>query len=213
MATLAHCIYCFEVLSAALERQKFPSLEHVGTLWDEYQHALITTDAEDDAQMTDADDLDDSSSSSSSEESDDADIIVNTGDPVRNDRRPETHLAPPTPVRRTLPSPSSASSSSTPSLQSKSSGSSSTATQASSRTSLNEVDGTYAGAVRSSGAARESPMFVTWNITSRTSGSKNLRGCIGTFEKQPLEDGLRTYALTSYVCPFSPLSLFSPYIL
>lgn len=39
------------------------------------------------------------------------------------------------------------------------------------------------------------PLFVTWNTISR-SGHKSLRGCIGTFEAQELEDGLRSYALT-----------------
>lgn len=40
------------------------------------------------------------------------------------------------------------------------------------------------------------PMFVTWNLVSR-SGHKSLRGCIGTFEALPLEQGLEQYALTS----------------
>jgi AMMECR1 domain-containing protein len=39
---------------------------------------------------------------------------------------------------------------------------------------------------------------VTWNTVSR-SGNKSLRGCIGTFEAQELDEGLRNYALTSYV--------------
>ncbi|GAB7357019.1 hypothetical protein MBLNU459_g7846t1 [Dothideomycetes sp. NU459] len=40
------------------------------------------------------------------------------------------------------------------------------------------------------------PLFVTWNTTSR-GGHASLRGCIGTFQAQPLEEGLRSYALTS----------------
>ncbi|KAK9322939.1 AMMECR1 domain-containing protein [Lipomyces orientalis] len=39
------------------------------------------------------------------------------------------------------------------------------------------------------------PLFVTWNILVR--GQPRLRGCIGTFESQPLERGLRTYAQTA----------------
>ncbi|KAI5842499.1 AMMECR1 domain-containing protein [Morchella snyderi] len=52
------------------------------------------------------------------------------------------------------------------------------------------------------------PLFVTWNKISR-SGSKNLRGCIGTFEAQPLEYGLKSYALTAALddTRFSPISL------
>ena len=46
------------------------------------------------------------------------------------------------------------------------------------------------------------PLFVTWNTLSR-SGSKSLRGCIGTFEAKDLAAGLKSYALTSYVDPFS----------
>ncbi|KAL8403311.1 hypothetical protein RB594_008533 [Gaeumannomyces avenae] len=42
----------------------------------------------------------------------------------------------------------------------------------------------------------ESPLFVTWNTTSARH-SPSLRGCIGTFEAQPLEEGLSAYALTS----------------
>lgn len=42
------------------------------------------------------------------------------------------------------------------------------------------------------------PLFVTWSKISR-SGVRNLRGCIGTFDAQPLETGLRSYALTAFV--------------
>ncbi|KAF2758123.1 hypothetical protein EJ05DRAFT_476383 [Pseudovirgaria hyperparasitica] len=54
----------------------------------------------------------------------------------------------------------------------------------------------------------EFPLFVTWNTISR-SGHKNLRGCIGTFEAQALDDGLRSYALTSAFedTRFNPISL------
>ncbi|KAK9347957.1 AMMECR1 domain-containing protein [Lipomyces starkeyi] len=41
------------------------------------------------------------------------------------------------------------------------------------------------------------PLFVTWNVVVR--GQPRLRGCIGTFEPQPLERGLRTYARTASV--------------
>lgn len=50
-------------------------------------------------------------------------------------------------------------------------------------------------------------MFITWNIHTRH-GTKNLRGCIGTFEAQPLDSGLRSYALTSAFedTRFAPIS-------
>lgn len=53
----------------------------------------------------------------------------------------------------------------------------------------------------------EYPLFVTWNIASAR-GGYNLRGCIGTFEHQPLEEGLRDYAITSAIhdTRFNPIS-------
>ncbi|TLD23995.1 hypothetical protein PspLS_06468 [Pyricularia sp. CBS 133598] len=45
-------------------------------------------------------------------------------------------------------------------------------------------------------APKESPLFVTLNTIHPRRGSQ-LRGCIGTFEPQPLEEGLASYALTS----------------
>ncbi|KAI1259667.1 AMMECR1 domain-containing protein [Xylariaceae sp. FL1019] len=44
----------------------------------------------------------------------------------------------------------------------------------------------------------ESPLFVTWNTVSSVPGQDSaLRGCIGTFEAQELDEGLSSYALTS----------------
>ncbi|OLL21870.1 hypothetical protein NEOLI_000473 [Neolecta irregularis DAH-3] len=40
------------------------------------------------------------------------------------------------------------------------------------------------------------PLFVTWSTLSK-SGSKRLRGCIGTFEPLPVEAGLKTYAVAA----------------
>lgn len=57
-------------------------------------------------------------------------------------------------------------------------------------------------------AITESPLFVTWNTVSSRSGNTNLRGCIGTFEAQELEDGLSSYAITSAIhdTRFNPIS-------
>ncbi|KAI0776044.1 AMMECR1 domain-containing protein [Trametes elegans] len=42
------------------------------------------------------------------------------------------------------------------------------------------------------------PLFVTWNTKSSRPGRPHkLRGCIGTFEPQPLQEGLAEYALIS----------------
>ncbi|GAA5939343.1 uncharacterized protein JCM15063_004492 [Sporobolomyces koalae] len=43
----------------------------------------------------------------------------------------------------------------------------------------------------------EFPLFVTWNIKSRSDGEYDLRGCIGNFEALPLRAGLRDYAAIS----------------
>ncbi|KAI2631336.1 AMMECR1 domain-containing protein [Hypomontagnella submonticulosa] len=45
----------------------------------------------------------------------------------------------------------------------------------------------------------ESPLFVTWNTVSPRSGNTSLRGCIGTFEAQELDEGLSSYAITSAI--------------
>ncbi|KAJ4292952.1 hypothetical protein N0V88_005615 [Collariella sp. IMI 366227] len=52
----------------------------------------------------------------------------------------------------------------------------------------------------------ESPLFVTWNTVSR--GGHSLRGCIGTFEAQDLDEGLSSYALISALqdTRFRPIS-------
>jgi AMME syndrome candidate gene 1 protein len=57
------------------------------------------------------------------------------------------------------------------------------------------------------GPITESPLFVTWNTVTR-SGLSNLRGCIGTFEAQDLDEGLSSYAITSAVhdMRFDPIS-------
>lgn len=38
------------------------------------------------------------------------------------------------------------------------------------------------------------PLFVTWNVID-SHGKRSLRGCIGTFEDQPMDVGLSEYAL------------------
>lgn len=98
-------------------------------------------------------------------------------------------------------SPSTASSSSVPSATSSTpslkDGASSATSKSSSRSSFFSLPrrlGRPRKATRSE--AEDYPLFVTWN-TVRRDGSKNLRGCIGTFEAQELDDGLRSYALTS----------------
>lgn len=83
-----------------------------------------------------------------------------------------------------------------------------TATPASSTSSIRSRSSLFSFARRRRDRSDDFPLFVTWNTVSR-SGYKNLRGCIGTFEPQELEYGLRSYALTRYT--FQPISIRNVY--
>ncbi|KAK1757246.1 AMMECR1-like protein [Echria macrotheca] len=163
MATIEHCLYCFESLAAHLEKRKPLSLADVQKSWAEYVNSL------------------------SAEEDD------NAGE--TSPRSKGTKRLPA--LRRLAASPastSSSSASSTLSLQQTGSGADTPATSISSISSP-------------SPPVTESPLFVTWNTLSTRHGS-SLRGCIGTFEPQELEDGLESYALTSALhdTRFNPIS-------
>jgi AMME syndrome candidate gene 1 protein len=93
-------------------------------------------------------------------------------------------------ITRLLDSGTSSGSSS--SIASASSSTPSLNTTTTSKTSLFSV----ASRLGKSTDKEEYPLFVTYDIRSR-SNRKELRGCIGTFEPHPLDEGLRTYALTS----------------
>ena len=183
MASTAHCLYCFEALTASLEKRQSLDLKQVEELWDQYNGHLSgkeTGSEEEDTEMTEDEDLDADREDEGVEE-DEEDT-----EPVRRVLRPREIS------RLQAPSPASASSSSSPS--SSSSNSSRTAfsdgSKASSRSSL------FSFIRRPSKRRDEYPLFVTWNtISSR--GRKSLRGCIGTFEAQELSACLRSYALTS----------------
>jgi hypothetical protein len=172
MATPAHCAYCFECLSGSLEKRKPLSLHEVEELWEQYDSACIDDGEEVDTEST----------------------SPPTAEPYK-----------PAAISRLLNTPGGSSSSSsnvpsasssTPSLSTASS--SSAVSNSSSRTSLFSLPkGLSRGGKKVGGAEVEAyPLFVTWNTVSK-SGRVSLRGCIGTFEAQELDDGLRDYALTS----------------
>lgn len=177
MATQAHCAYCFEILSSSLEKRSPLTLRQVEQLWKQYTADPNETD-EDHAGVTESTDVTDSTS-------------------------PDASSAPhrPAAVSRLLaPSPSTASSSS---VQSTTSSTPSAVSEASSSTGKSSSGSSVLSSLgkRLRGAEKErdedgSPLFVTWNTIQR-SGEKRLRGCIGTFQAQELDDGLRSYALTS----------------
>ena len=180
MATQAHCAYCFESLSSSLEKRAPLSLHQIEALWKKYND---DPSSETPALDAEAEPLD--------LEMDDAPTATVPESPYR-----------PAAISRLLaPTPSTASSSSVQSTsstpQSGISEASSTTSKSSSRSSFFSL-GKRLKKEQEKGKteAEESPLFVTWN-TLHKNAEKRLRGCIGTFEAQELDDGLRSYALTS----------------
>ncbi|KAG9192373.1 hypothetical protein G6011_11107 [Alternaria panax] len=178
MATQAHCAYCFESLVASLEKRPSLTLAQVEHLWAKYNSEPTTTS-----------ELEDET------EAEQAEQAALGSAPADGSYKPAA-------ISRILASPpSSASSSSLQSASSTPNGPNSEApssltSQSSSSTNLvDEEEG------------EEHPLFVTWNTVTR-SGDKRLRGCIGTFDAQPLTTGLSDYALTAAFddTRFSPIT-------
>ena len=179
MATTAHCAYCFECLSANFEKRKPLSLSVVEQLWAKY----TSTDEAESIAPEDAVDND----------SDHKD----TNPPVASPYRPAA-------VNRLLaPSPSTSSSSSVPSACSSTPSLNTNASSVTTQSSKSSAKASFfslskrlsRGTQRRQSQPDEYPLFVTWD--TRRGSQKSLRGCIGTFDAQELDDGLRTYALTS----------------
>ena len=205
MATIAHCLFCFDVLSASLERRQHLGLPQVQDLWSRFQSSLEkgaqrgladveANDEEDDQDIEDsADPLSDSDH--------DVDELSSDGEgpAVETAAAPST-LRLPTISRLQAPSPASASTSSIPSSASASSSQFGFEDNSSKTSSNTSIFSFGRRSKQPSPARREEqyPLFVTWNtISSR--GHKSLRGCIGTFEAQDLATGLENYALTAFV--------------
>lgn len=197
MATAAHCFYCFECLSASFEGREPRSLQKVENLWEQYEanqktikpedsrHAADNKDAEvvsGELDMQDEDGVQEDEDGIQDENLDDEEQPIHS---PRPQHQSISRLQAPTPDSRS-------SNSSTPSVFSANS-SQSVLTNASSISSASTPP-SYASRLSVTEAF---PLFVTWNTLSRTSGDKKLRGCIGTFDAQPLETGLRSYSLTS----------------
>ena len=188
MATQAHCAFCFETLAANFERQQPLTLPQVEDFWERYHASKKVTDA-------------------SLENSDYEDAEENENAEMTDADAEGQSSARPAAIARLLNRDTSAASSSS-SLPSTRSGASSTQSQqnrsgadtpASSSSSVRSRSSLFSFARRRrSDKSAERPLFVTWNTVSR-SGYKSLRGCIGTFEPQELEYGLRSYALTRHV--------------
>lgn len=132
---------------------------------------------------------------------------IDDGDDDDKEATVSSSKAPQNPALRRLAASSSSSSSSSTSLATTSSASTSSSN---SNTALQSGSGisTPATSVSASPAppstVHESPLFVTWNVIDDEDDDGDdddqgvsLRGCIGTFEAQPLSSGLPSYALTS----------------
>ncbi|RMD40791.1 hypothetical protein DV735_g4343, partial [Chaetothyriales sp. CBS 134920] len=81
-------------------------------------------------------------------------------------------------------------------LQKSSTSSASSRSSSASMTSLSTSASSVVARTPVFTAADSFPLFVTWKTVS-VSGHQSLRGCIGTFEALPLEQGLQTYATTA----------------
>jgi hypothetical protein len=79
-----------------------------------------------------------------------------------------------------------------------SSGSSSSSTPGSSTPSGMSANSSATSLSSEDKSVQEHPLFVTWNTLS-SRGDQRLRGCIGTFSPHDLDDGLKSYAVTSCV--------------
>ncbi|CAG5148372.1 uncharacterized protein ALTATR162_LOCUS2191 [Alternaria atra] len=179
MATQAHCAYCFETLVASLEKRPALTLAQVEHLWAKYNSEPTTTS-----------ELEDET------EAEQADQAALASAPADGSYKPAA-------ISRILASPSSSASSS--SLQSASSTPSGLNSETPS--SLTSQSSSSTNLVDGDDEDEEHPLFITWNTVSR-SGDKRLRGCIGTFEAQPLTKGLSDYALTAAFddTRFSPIT-------
>ncbi|OBT39797.1 hypothetical protein VE00_09670 [Pseudogymnoascus sp. WSF 3629] len=175
MATVAHCLYCFDALAANLEDRSPMALSAIEESWPDYPKG--SDDGDSDAEATD--------------------------DAEADPTIPDT-LQLPTPSSLSATTPSSGSSSST-SLRSptpltpSSAGTSAPPSRASTSapSPYHPIGQSISSRSAQSSALTSTPLFVTWNILTPPLQSRQLRGCIGTFEAQPLDTGLSTYALAA----------------
>ncbi|KAK8135774.1 hypothetical protein PG984_003714 [Apiospora sp. TS-2023a] len=166
MATVEHCLYCFESLDAHLAGRKSLTLEDIEKLYAEFCEADDTPTGQ----------------NGQSESS--------TGGSKMGA------------IKKRMPAISRLANSSSSGTSSPSSGSSMSLATDTPDTSMTSLETERAAPIT------ESPLFVTWNTVSARSGNTSLRGCIGTFEAQELEDGLSSYAITSAIhdMRFDPVS-------
>ncbi|KAL8645795.1 MAG: hypothetical protein Q9210_006511 [Variospora velana] len=210
MATIAHCLFCFDVLVASLEKRENLTLPQAEHLWARYQSkdepgGGTTLQPDHAATQEDGDDALSDSDPGLEE------LSADEGEPpAEGPADPPSTLQIPSICRLQAASPSSASTSSIPSSISASS-SRHALDDPSSKTSSNTSIFSFGRSSQQlSPTLKEEqyPLFVTWNTVSGR-GHKSLRGCIGTFESQELSAGLTSYALTAAFddTRFAPIEL------
>lgn len=190
MATVVHCLYCFEVLAADLEKREPISLAQLHDWWTRYNSRGIPQAEDNQKENTTIKGLDEDESALEEVDSDEDQLEA----PI-----PRSELLLPSVSRlQNNVSPSTGSSSSTPS--SLSTTSSRAALGESSKSSSISSFFSFSPRPQASPARKEEehPLFVTWNTVS-SRGHQSLRGCIGTFDPLELSTGLKNYALTAYI--------------
>ncbi|KAI4285046.1 MAG: hypothetical protein L6R35_004747 [Caloplaca aegaea] len=216
MATIAHCLFCFDVLVASLEKREHLTLPQVEHFWARYQ----SKDEPGGRTTLQPDHLDNSDHAASQEDGDDAlsdsdpgleELSGDEGEPpAEGPADPPSTLQIPSISRLQAASPSSASTSSIPSSISASSSRQALDDPSSKTSSNTSVFSFGRSSQQPSPTLKEEqyPLFVTWNTVSGR-GHKSLRGCIGTFESQELSAGLSSYALTAAFddTRFAPIEL------
>ncbi|KAK7745871.1 hypothetical protein SLS53_002589 [Cytospora paraplurivora] len=188
MATVEHCLFCFESLAAELEGREPLELGDLQKSYAEYTKAQLASQEEED----DDEDEDDGEEEREGE-----------GDASQTNKTPAA-LKKKIPALRRLvgsgPSDNSLASSASSGANSGSSSSTSLLSANTSATSISTTTAAAGGSGSSNGPqpvtdpSAEYPLFVTWNKDDGD-GEYALRGCIGTFEAQPLGEGLSSYAV------------------
>lgn len=225
MATIEHCLFCFESLAAHLEDRPSMTLDEVQRSYAEYSRTVLAAKASAAATTTRG-------------------LSTHTGSMTNANAESKLgKLTKRLPALRRLAGGGSSSSGSSSGSSMNSSSSSSTTdlpadTPATSVSSLDVGEGGKEAEAEeeeedededeqqvdedcseegdddddNSEPVTASPLFVTWNTLPPPSrsgtSSPSLRGCIGTFDSQPLSIGLSDYALTSALhdTRFSPIS-------
>lgn len=186
MATVAHCLFCFESLAANLEDREPMSLAEIQASWAEYPKGLETE------------------ASNTYEDDSDVPVSKNLKQSPALQRLAQTSAS-------SLSSPSTPSSASSTSLTPTASDVSTPISSLNSSNSSFTPPGIAPrSSQKSSRNITESPLFVTWNKKSTRLQQYNLRGCIGNFSDLPLASAIAEYALVSAFQDnrFPPISLY-----